>query len=94
MEDNLNILVKRRRPQYFGKWKTTSVLWQMDDDLNILELENNLNILENGRQPKYIRKLNSTLQFWQMEDDLNNLAERSSTQYIGKWKTTTTVWKM
>jgi hypothetical protein len=36
MEDILNFWVNERRPQYFGKWKTTSILWQMEDDLNIL----------------------------------------------------------
>ena len=45
MEDNLNILANGRQPQYFGKWKTTSVFWEMEDDLNILKLEDNLNIL-------------------------------------------------
>ena len=42
MEDNLNNLANGRRPQYFGKWKKTSIFWQMEDDLNILA---------NGRQP-------------------------------------------
>ena len=36
VEDILNFLVNERRPQYFGKWKTASILWQMEDDLNIL----------------------------------------------------------
>ena len=36
MEDNLYILENERRPLYFGKWKTTSICWQMEDDLNIL----------------------------------------------------------
>ena len=31
-----------RQPQYFGKWKTTSIFWQMEDDLNILEWKINL----------------------------------------------------
>jgi hypothetical protein len=34
MEDILNFLVNKRRPQYFGKWKTTSIFWQMEDDIN------------------------------------------------------------
>jgi hypothetical protein len=42
MEDNLNILANRRRPQYFGKWNMTSIFWQMEDGLNILV---------NGRRP-------------------------------------------
>jgi hypothetical protein len=35
MEDDLNIWVNGRRPQDFGKWKTTSGFWQMEDNLNI-----------------------------------------------------------
>ena len=31
MEDNLNILANGRQPQYFGKWKTTLIFWQMED---------------------------------------------------------------
>jgi hypothetical protein len=38
MEVGLNILANGRQPQYFGKWKTTSVFWQMEDDLNILAI--------------------------------------------------------
>ena len=44
-----------RGPQYFGKWKmtsiTTSIFWEMKDDLN-----NELSILENERQPQYFGK--------------------------------------
>jgi hypothetical protein len=47
MEDNLNILANDRRPQYFGKWKTTSIVWQMEDHLNIWQMEDNLNISGN-----------------------------------------------
>ena len=36
MEDNLDILVNGGRPQYFGKWKATSIFWEMENDLNIL----------------------------------------------------------
>ena len=32
-----------RRPQLFGKWKTTSIIWKMEDDLNSLE---------NGQRPQ------------------------------------------
>jgi hypothetical protein len=35
MEDNFNNLANERRPQYFGKWKTTSISWLMEDDLNM-----------------------------------------------------------
>ena len=33
MEDDLNFLKTERRPQIFGKWKTTSIRWQMKDSL-------------------------------------------------------------
>jgi hypothetical protein len=32
IEDDLNILANGRLPQYFGKWKTTSIVWQMEDN--------------------------------------------------------------
>ena len=35
MEDDNNLFQNGRRPQYFGKWKTTSISWQMEDNLNI-----------------------------------------------------------
>ena len=45
LEDDLNILVNGRRPQFWGKLKTTSIFWQngrrpqffgqMEDNLNI-----------------------------------------------------------
>ena len=47
MEDNLNILANDRRPQYFCKRKTTSIVWKMEDDLNIWQVEDNLNIWGN-----------------------------------------------
>ena len=34
MKDYLNILANGRRPQYFGKWKTNSTYWKMEDDFN------------------------------------------------------------
>jgi hypothetical protein len=59
MEDNLifwilkdkSIFRKKRRPHYFGKLKTTSIFWQMED---------NLNILVNGRRPQYFGKWKTT----------------------------------
>jgi hypothetical protein len=56
MEDSLNILANRRRPIYFGKWKTTSIFCQMEDNLNILANGRHLAILENGRRPQYVEK--------------------------------------
>ena len=59
LEDDLIFLANGRRPQFFGKWKTTSIFWQMEDDLNFLvhgrqpslfgKMEDDLNILANGR---------------------------------------------
>jgi hypothetical protein len=64
MEDDLNSFAKGRRPQYFGKWKTTSIFWQMED---------NLNILTNGRRTKYFGKWKTTSICWLTEDDLDIL---------------------
>jgi hypothetical protein len=52
MEDNLNFVPDGRRPQYFGKWKTTSTFWRIEDDLNILV---------NGRRPQYFGKMEKDL---------------------------------
>ena len=45
MEDDLNIVANGRRPQYFHKWKTASIILKMEDDLNYLE---------NGRRPQVL----------------------------------------
>jgi hypothetical protein len=46
--DQKRILAKQtlygRRQQFVSKWKTASVFWQTEDDLNILA---------NGRQPQH-----------------------------------------
>ena len=36
MADDLDILENGKRPQDFGNWKTTSILWKIEDNLNIL----------------------------------------------------------
>jgi hypothetical protein len=36
MEEDRNILENGKQPQYFGKWKTTSIFWRLEDDLNFL----------------------------------------------------------
>jgi hypothetical protein len=41
MEDDLNLFTNGRQPQFFYKWKTTSILLHMEDDVNFSE---------NGRQ--------------------------------------------
>ena len=43
MEEDHFILANERRPQYFGKWKMTSIFWQMEDDINFFTIEDNLN---------------------------------------------------
>jgi hypothetical protein len=35
MEDDNNLFPNGRRPQYFCKQKTTSISWQMEDNLNV-----------------------------------------------------------
>jgi hypothetical protein len=35
MEDDLNFSANEKLPKCFGKWKTTSSLWLMEEDLNI-----------------------------------------------------------
>jgi hypothetical protein len=37
MEDNFNFKVNGRRPQLIGKWKKTSIYWQMEDDNFLLQ---------------------------------------------------------
>ena len=49
MEDNPNFMANGSGPQYFGKWKTTSIFWQIEDDLNFWQMEDNLNVVANGR---------------------------------------------
>ena len=33
MEDDINFLENRRRPQFFGKWKTALIVWQLENNL-------------------------------------------------------------
>jgi hypothetical protein len=60
MEDDLNFVPNGRRPQYFGKWKTTSIFRQMEDDPIFWEMEDNLNILADGRWLQYFGKWKTT----------------------------------
>ena len=75
-----SFLSNGRRPQYFGKWKTiskfskwktTSILWQMEDDLNTLVNGRRLQNLTYVRRLQYFGKWMKTSTFWHMEDDLN-----------------------
>ena len=49
MEDNLNLKINGRRPQFLGEWKTTSILILMEDDLNYFAKEDNINLLAIGK---------------------------------------------
>ena len=60
--------------RFCSEWRTTSIFWQMEDDLNILA---------SGRRPQCFGKWKMTSIFWKMEVDLNILANE-----IGKGKTT------
>ena len=40
------MIINGRRPQYFGKWKTTSISWQMEDNFNIFSIEDDLIFFE------------------------------------------------
>ena len=51
-----------RRPQFYFKWKTTSILSQMEDDINFISI---------GRRPQLYFKWKTTSILFQMEDDLN-----------------------
>ena len=75
-----------RRPQLFGTWKTTSIIWEMEDDLNSLK---------NGRQNQCFWKMEYNLiSGTKLEDDLNFLANGRRPQFFGKWKTTSIFSKM
>jgi hypothetical protein len=50
MEDNL-IILANGKPSNYGKWKTTSIISQMGEYLNILG---------KGRQPQYSGKWKTT----------------------------------
>jgi hypothetical protein len=67
MENNLN----------FFKWKTTSICWQIEADLNILA---------NGRRPKLFGKWKTTPICWRMEDNLNISANGRQPQFLGKFE--------
>jgi hypothetical protein len=57
MEDDLHLLEYGRQPQYFGKWKTTRIIFPMEDDLNFWKMEENLNYLENEKRPTFENNL-------------------------------------
>jgi hypothetical protein len=72
MEDNLNILANERRPLYFDKWKMTSIIWEMEDNINFfngrrhqfLKIEDDLDILGSRRRPQYFGRRSQFLFKW------------------------------
>ena len=72
MEDDLNKLENGRRPQFFGKWKMTSMFWKMEYNLNLgPKLKDDLNVLANERRPQFFGKWKMTSLLWKMEEDLH-----------------------
>ena len=61
MEDDLKQIVNGRQPNFFLKWKTTSILLSMED---------NLNCFINGRQSQLFAKRMRTSIVLQMKDNL------------------------
>ena len=59
LEDNLNCLVNGRRPQFFGKWKTTSIFLYIEDKLKFLANGRQLQLFANGRQIQTFNKGNT-----------------------------------
>ena len=76
MEDDLNYLENGRRPQFFGKWKTTSIFLE-----NGIQPQFRTQI---GRRPQLFGKWKTTSIFWKMEDDLNSLENGRRPQFC--WK--------
>ena len=67
MEEDLNILANGRRPNYFGKWKTTSIFCQIEDSLNILVVKRQWNTT-----PIFCQ-IEDNINFWKIEGNLNIL---------------------
>ena len=63
LEDDLNYFAMGRRPQFFGKWKTTSILRKMEDDHNFKLMGDYFNFL-------FFGKLKTTSTLRKMKDDL------------------------
>jgi hypothetical protein len=54
MEDDNNLFPNGRRPHYFGKWKTTSMFWQMEDNLKNVVNKRRPKLFINGRRPQFV----------------------------------------
>ena len=79
LEDDLGFLANGRQPQFFGKWKMTSVLWQMEDDLSFLA---------NGRHPYFSLQVEDDLNFLTMEYTLIFWKNERQPRFKCKWKMT------
>ena len=58
MEDDLNFFQNGRRPQFFPKWKTTSICQTFSktkDNHNIFKNGRRPELFENGRQPQFFQ---------------------------------------
>jgi hypothetical protein len=49
LEDDLHFLVNGRGPQFYGKWKTTSIFLYIEDKLKCLANGRQLQLFANGR---------------------------------------------
>ena len=65
MEDDLKLFEKGRQPLIFWKWKMTSNVLEMEDDINLLDMEDDINLLFLGME--------DDLNFLEIEDDINLL---------------------
>ena len=45
-----------RQPQYFRKWKTTSIILKIEDDLHFFENGIQPQFFENDRQPFFVNR--------------------------------------
>jgi hypothetical protein len=85
MEDNLSILANGRRPQYLGKWKTTStflstLIFSIRKTTSVFFVnERQPQFVFNGRQPQLFYKWKTTSIVLQMKDNL---------KCVCKWKMT------
>jgi hypothetical protein len=83
-EDDLNFISSNGRlPQYFGRWKTTSILWKMEDNFKIYQKEDTFSIMTYK-----FSKLKTTSIFWPMRDNLNILANGRRPEYVDILKAT------
>ena len=79
MEDGLHFFENGRQPQYFSKWKTTSICLKIEDDFNFWEKEDKLILLF---------KMEDDLNCSKMEDDLNCSKWKTTSIIFLKLRTT------